>query len=100
VHKAVLAWAGRLMNKYADIERVGYFGSYARGDWGVGSDLDLIIIVTDSNLPFYGRAVDISTSELPVPSDVLVYTWAEWDEMADVNGKFFQVIQKEIIWIN
>jgi predicted nucleotidyltransferase len=41
---------------HPEVVRVGYFGSYARGDWGVGSDLDLIIIVDRSDEPF-ARAV-------------------------------------------
>ena len=31
---------------------VGYFGSVARGDWGLGSDLDDVILVEESELPF------------------------------------------------
>jgi predicted nucleotidyltransferase len=52
---------------------VGYFGSYARGDWGVGSDLDLVVIVEASAEPFERRAV---------PVDLLVYTRAEWTRLA------------------
>jgi predicted nucleotidyltransferase len=52
---------------------VGYFGSYARGDWGVGSDLDLVVIFEASAEPFERRAV---------PMDLLVYTRAEWTRLA------------------
>ena len=30
-------------------EKIVLFGSYARGDWGVGSDLDLVIILDSSD---------------------------------------------------
>jgi len=36
--------------------RIGYFGSYARGDWGVGSDLDLLVIVTAAEEAFEKRS--------------------------------------------
>jgi hypothetical protein len=44
----------------------------------VGSDLDLVVIVKNSDQPFQRRAVTWDTVELPVPTDVLVYTEEEW----------------------
>ncbi|WP_376791658.1 nucleotidyltransferase domain-containing protein [Thermoflexus sp.] len=51
-------WAERVARERPEVLRIGYFGSYARGDWGVGSDLDLVVIVRRSDLPFERRAVD------------------------------------------
>ena len=51
VHQAVRNWAERVGRSRKDVQRIGYFGSYARGDWEVGSDLDLIVIVRDSHQP-------------------------------------------------
>lgn len=52
---------------HPEVVRVGDLGSYARGDWGVGSDLDLIIIVDQSDDPFERRAARWDATELPVP---------------------------------
>ncbi|RKL62693.1 nucleotidyltransferase domain-containing protein [Thermoanaerobacteraceae bacterium SP2] len=41
-------WAKRVLLIRRDIVKIGYFGSYARKDWGVGSDLDLVVVVTGS----------------------------------------------------
>jgi predicted nucleotidyltransferase len=57
---------------------IGYFGSYARGDWDVGSDLDLVIVVAESELPRERRAVVFDTEKLPVPVDLIVHTLSEW----------------------
>jgi len=65
----VRRWAARVCRDRPEVLRLGYFGSYARGDWGVGSDLDLVVIVKDSDQPFEGRARDWDTLELPVPVD-------------------------------
>jgi predicted nucleotidyltransferase len=40
VDKAVKEWACKIRQGRPDIVNIGYFGSYARGEWGVGSDLD------------------------------------------------------------
>jgi predicted nucleotidyltransferase len=75
---AARRWADDLRRADESVAAVGLFGSYAKGDWGVGSDLDLVVIVSDSRLPFERRAVRFDTIGLPVPADVLVYTSAEW----------------------
>lgn len=83
----------------ADIERLGYFGSYARGDWGVGSDLDLIAIVTDSDQPFAERALAWDLDDLPVPAELLVYTSAEWSRVIASGARFARVIEAEAAWL-
>lgn len=51
VDSAVRRWAECMAGARKDILQIGYFGSYARGDWGVGSDLDLTVIVESSSKP-------------------------------------------------
>jgi hypothetical protein len=48
VHQALLTWVDQQAQEKSELLRAGYFGSYARWDWGVGSDLDLILIVEHS----------------------------------------------------
>jgi hypothetical protein len=83
----------------AKVQRIGYFGSYARGDWGVGSDLDLIIVVEDSKYPFTGRAQDWDVTGLPVPADLLVYTEQEWNSITR-RGGFGRTMKEEAVWIS
>jgi predicted nucleotidyltransferase len=52
VARAVRTWAENLSKTEPAVQRVGYFGSYARGDWGVGSDVDLVVLVDRSQQPF------------------------------------------------
>ena len=66
VDKAVRRWAEDINQNRKDVLRIGYFGSYARGDWGVGSDLDLIIIVKHSNRSFENRSADWDVTTLPI----------------------------------
>jgi len=82
VQAAALRWAEDLCRADESVAAVGYFGSYARGDWGVGSDVDLVVIVRDSALPFERRAARFDATRLPVPADVLVYTAAEWARLS------------------
>lgn len=89
-------WARRLLDAYSQLRRVGYFGSYARGDWGVGSDLDVVLVVDRADGPFEERAMAVDATALPVPADVLVYTTAEWDAL---TGRMREVLRQEVVWV-
>jgi predicted nucleotidyltransferase len=81
VDLALRSWAHDLGSHRPDVVRVGYFGSYARGDWGVGSDVDVIIVVDESTEPPHQRALTFDAKALPVPADLFVYTVHEWEAM-------------------
>jgi len=99
VHRAVRHWAGKEAQKRPDVLRIGYMGSYARGDWGVGSDLDLIIVVERCEQPFWQRTLEWDLTSLPVPTDVLVYTREEWQALARQGGRFYRAVEQEAIWV-
>ncbi len=91
VREAVRAWASRT-GQQEGVARIGYFGSYARGDWGVGSDIDVVVIVDTATAPFEQRSLSWDTSELPLQADVLVYTVDEW------NREGLDRIKSEVVW--
>ncbi|MGH2588320.1 MAG: nucleotidyltransferase domain-containing protein [Dehalococcoidia bacterium] len=99
VHHAAQAWAVALGETTPEAIAVGYFGSYARGDAGVGSDLDLVVIVRESALPFERRAVAWPLEALPVPAEALVYTLTEWQQMPRHRPRFFRVLRDETRWL-
>lgn len=97
VDAAMRRWVEEVMRNKKDVLKIGYFGSYARGDWGVGSDLDLIIIVENSKKPFEKRSAEWDVTELPVPADVLVYTKEEWNSLS--KTRFHQTVMQEALWV-
>ena len=97
--QAARAWAAREAPKHPELRRLGYFGSCARGDWGVGSDLDLIAIVTDSPRDWMHRSLDWSLDGLPVPADLVIYTEAEWEQMRAEARRFARTVEAEAVWL-
>lgn len=77
IHEFFSNWAKTIKKQKPTIVKIGYFGPYARGDAGVGSDLDLIVVIKDSQLPFEKRAAEWDFTTFPVPTDVFIYTEAE-----------------------
>ena len=75
---------------------MGYFGSLARGDWGVGSDVDLVIVVSASTMPFFRRPARWDATRLPVPADLLVFTEDEWRAMESTGRR---LIREPIEWV-
>ncbi len=85
-----------MVREHPEVIRIGYFGSYARGDWGPGSDLDLVIVVDRSEKPFIYRAADFPYEKLPVPVDLLVYTLEECERL---RGTFKEKLERETVWV-
>ncbi len=76
-------WAREVAARDGDVVAAGYFGSVVEpgGRYGVGSDLDLVLVVAEAPLPFERRAARWDVTGLPVPADLLVYTRAEWEAL-------------------
>lgn len=99
VDRAIRYWAKEVVNSYGGIIRLGYFGSYARGDWGVGSDLDLVAIVEHATEPFERRSLSWDLSPLPVPAELLVYTSSEWQSLQKQRSRFARTLEQETVWV-
>lgn len=98
VDRAARAWARTIAAEHPEVVRIGYLGSYARGDWGVGSDLDLVMVVEHTDVPWKLRGASWDTTDLPVPADLLVYTEAEWDTL-DAASHFGKTLRDEVEWL-
>ena len=98
VDQAVRQWARGMGQQKPEMLRAGYFGSYARGDWGVGSDLDVVVLVERAEDPVERRALRWDVTQLPVPAEVLVYTVQEW-EAVKMRGRFGKALSGETVWV-
>jgi uncharacterized protein len=99
VRAALLNWVKQVVASNDGMLRIGYVGSYARGDWGVGSDLDLVVVVASSSLPFTNRSSEWDVTALPVPVDLRIYTEQEWQALMQSRSRFSRVILQEAVWV-
>jgi predicted nucleotidyltransferase len=99
---AARAWAQRLRAAHPEVVRVGYFGSYARGDYVPGSDLDVLVEVSKlaEGAPSTARSavergLAYQPDSFPVGLDVFVYTTTELAELRTAGTEFIRTIQAE-----
>ena len=99
VDSAARAWALQVQLETPGTLALGYFGSYSRGDWGFGSDLDVVAVIDTCELPFERRRLTPLHLELPVPADVLVYSALEFAELRTASPHFARVMREETTWL-
>ncbi|MGD8975124.1 MAG: nucleotidyltransferase domain-containing protein [Desulfobacterales bacterium] len=92
------SWTIEQVQQRPEIVRLGYFGSYARGDWGVGSDLDLIAVVNETLESFERRSINWDLNGLPVSAEIIVYSLTEWEELEKKATKFARMLKSEVVW--
>ncbi|MBI4580059.1 MAG: nucleotidyltransferase domain-containing protein [Planctomycetes bacterium] len=84
----------RLCEVFAPIT-IYLFGSYAGGTPGPHSDIDLLVIVENSDLDPYERDARayLALCGLGVAKDVQVYTRSEFEEQASLPSSFARTVR-------
>ena len=67
-------YAAWLLTTYPEIEEIVVFGSFVKGNYGPGSDLDLLILLDRSNESIRDRIPDLLPGAFPVPVDLFPLT--------------------------
>lgn len=88
--RAVVEHVRALALRHPEIEEVILFGSLAAGTPAPGSDADLLIVLSRSDLPFLARIPAYLPAGLPVAVDVFPYTREELERMAAEGNPFIR----------
>ncbi len=82
--------------KTSDPEKIILFGSYARGDTGLDSDLDLLVIVSGvKRLRAESVRVRRALRGLLIPIDVIVASTEQIKRLGDVTGLVYHTALSE-----
>ena len=88
VQRELQAAVRNLKTSHPEIEQVLLFGSWARGDYFPGSDLDLLIVLSEAEGRPLDRIPRYFPAGLSVPVDVFPYTRAELEERRALRDPF------------
>ena len=94
---AARRWADDFRRRDESVQRILVVGSCARGDYGVGSDLDLIVIVDAAPDSLVARRARYEPTDIPVPVDVTIFTQGEWSALAEHSPHIWRRLHREII---
>lgn len=81
VWAALREWVAQLPHVRPEVERVLLFGSLARDEAAPGSDVDLLLVLRESDMPFLDRIPYYTPSPFPVGVEVFAYTQEELEKM-------------------
>lgn len=95
---ALATWAEALLAADPRVVGVRLFGSYALGNWGVGSDADVLVELSECADGVLDRIVRPDPPAL-VPVDVVIRTTAELDEMRRQGYRFARMLDDEGVWL-
>ena len=66
----------------------------------MGSDLDLVVVLTECGEPPLRRGLAFDTiSGFPLPVDLLVYTQDEWRRLEAEKAPFMRRLRAEVAWV-
>jgi uncharacterized protein len=92
-------WAALQRSGNPELLAVGVFGSYGRGTAGVGSDLDLLLILRQCDEPIWERLRRWDTRSLPLACDLLVYSHEEWRSLPQWNPRLAKALLNDTRWL-
>jgi len=84
-----------LIIKKFNLKKIIIFGSFARGDYHKGSDLDLIIVgeFKERFIDRIGKIIELNDSDLEI--EAMVYTEEEFQRMIQERRPFIEQVLEE-----
>ena len=92
-------YAKSLKRMHPEVERVGYFGSYANDTYGPASDVDLLIILRQSDKRFLDRIPDFFPDDISICCDIFPYTREEIEKMKQDGNPWICHVLSEVVWL-
>ena len=93
-NKIVKRFINLIIKKF-NLKKIIIFGSFARGDYHKGSDLDLIIVgeFKERFIDRIGKIIELNDSDLEI--DAMVYTEEEFQKMIKERRPFIEQALEE-----
>ena len=84
-----------LIIKKFNLKKIIVFGSFARGDYHKGSDLDLVIVgeFKERFIDRIGKIIELNDSDLVI--EAMVYTEEEFQKMIQERRPFIEQVLEE-----
>ena len=93
-NKIVKRFINLIIEKF-NLKKIIIFGSFARGDYHKGSDLDLVIVgeFKERFIDRIGKIIELNDSDLEI--EAMVYTEEEFQKMIQERRPFIEQVLEE-----
>jgi len=93
-NKIVKRFLNLIIKKF-NLKKIIVFGSFARGDYHKGSDLDLVIVgeFKERFIDRIGKIIELNDSDLVI--EAMVYTEEEFQKMIQERRPFIEQVLEE-----
>lgn len=81
IGNAVASWAQETASHDSGLARVGFVAAFNPDGSPQEGHLDVVLLVNHTETPLAERSADWDLGAVPVPTQALVFTVAEWDEI-------------------
>jgi len=94
INKIVKRFLNLIIEKF-NLKKIIIFGSFARGDYHKGSDLDLVIVgeFKERFIDRIGKIIELNDSDLEI--EAMVYTEEEFQKMIQERRPFIEQVLEE-----
>ena len=92
IAQAVSSYVARLREQHPEIERVIWFGSWVTGLPLPGSDVDLCLILSSSDISSRDRISAYLPLGFPVGVDLFAYTRDEFERLRETSPGWYKAI--------
>lgn len=86
------------LSQFSEVLRIVVFGSRVRGDFGELSDMDVLIIISNSNVAVKNKLISVLHDielEFDVPISPVIFTKREYEVNKRLGGSFIENVEKE-----
>jgi len=93
-NKIIKRFINLIIEKF-NLKKIIIFGSFARGDYHKGSDLDLVIVgeFKERFIDRIGKIIELNDSDLEI--EAMVYTEEEFQKMIQERRPFIEQVLEE-----
>jgi len=92
IRRMVGALARNLKQRHPEVNRIIWFGSWIDGSHSPGSDVDLCIVISESNQKPRDRIPEYLPRSFPVGLDLHIYTRAEFHALSASHPQWYEAI--------
>lgn len=94
ITRAVLAFVAELRGSHPEVDQVIWFGSWAHGIPVPGSDVDLCLVLSSSDVSFRERVARYLPFGFPVGMDLFPYTRAELEDLQQSSPGWYAAMTR------